>query len=147
MLNALKNIFDRHKGERVCVVGTMCCGKTTLCRHLPEYNCIDMDDEFWHQVSEEELKVLSKTPITKSILDRIFELVHEKVAVKPGFPLFGVVILDCEAVVYMNISEKLPEAHCKSRGDTDLADALFVKRYIESDLQRHKAKNDKAFTI
>ena len=31
-INALKVIFEKHKNERVCVIGTMCCGKTA-CRN------------------------------------------------------------------------------------------------------------------
>jgi len=32
---------------------------------------------------------------------------REKITIKPGIPLFGIIILDCEVVVYLNISEKL----------------------------------------
>ena len=46
-IGTLKSILEKHKNERVCVIGTMCCGKTTLIKHLPEYNCVDVDDEFW----------------------------------------------------------------------------------------------------
>jgi len=45
-VNTLKTIFEKHKNERVCVIGRMCCGKTTMIKRL-SYNCIDMDDEFF----------------------------------------------------------------------------------------------------
>ena len=45
-INTLKAIFEKHKDDRVCVIGTMCCGKTTLIKQLPQHNCIDVDDEF-----------------------------------------------------------------------------------------------------
>ena len=86
-ISALKAIFEKHKIERVCVIGTMCCGKTTLIKQLPGHNCVDMDDEFWPQISEEEIEVLGQTPIATEILDRICKLVYEKITVKPGFPL------------------------------------------------------------
>ena len=143
--NALKTILEKHKNERVCVIGTMCCGKSTLIKQLPEYNCIDMDDKFWVQIPEEEIEVLSQTPITEEVISTIFKLMYEKVTVTPGFPMFGVLILDCEVVVYLDISEKLLEEHCKRRGDTALVDALFVKKRIEEDWNNHKAKNEKVF--
>ena len=144
-INTLKAIFEKHRNERVCVIGTMCCGKTTLIKQLSQYNCIDVDDEFWPQISEEEIEILSQTPITKEIIGAIYKLVYEKITVKPGYPLFGFAILDCEAVVYLDISEKLLEAHCKKRGDTNFIDALFIKKCVEEDWNVHKAKNKKIF--
>ena len=132
-INALKAIFGKHKNERIYVVGTMCCGKTTFIKQLSQYNCIDLDNEFWPQISEEEIEVLSQTPITKEIVDSIYKLVYEKIIVKPGFPLFGFAILNCEAVIYLDISKKLLAEHCKKRGDTALADALFIKKCVEED--------------
>ena len=145
ILNALKEIFEKHKNERICVIGTMCCGKTTIIKQLSGYNCIDMDDEFWCQIPEDEIKRLSQKPITTEIMDIIYRLVHEKITIKPGFPLFGIAIHNCEAVVYLDISKKLLSEHCKARGDTSIRDALFVKRYVEDEWNNHKAKNDKVF--
>ena len=144
-VNALSAIFEKHKNERVCVIGTMCCGKTALIKLLPQYNCVDLDDEFWPQIPKKDIKRLGQTPITKEIIDEIYELVYEKMTVKPGCPLFGFAILDCEAVVYLDISEKLLEAHCHSRGDTTLTDALFIKDCVEEDWEKHKQKNEKVF--
>jgi len=144
-INTLKAIFDKHKNERVCVIGTMCCGKTTLIKQLSGYNCVDMDDEFWPQIPEEEIEILGQTPITQEIIDAIYKLVYEKITVKPGSPLFGFAILDCEVVVYLDISEKLLEKHCKMRGDTTLVDALFIKKCVEEDWNRHKEKSVKPF--
>ena len=69
----------------------------------------------------------------------------EKITVKPGYPLFGVAILDCEAVVYLDISVKLLEEHCKNRGDTSLDDALFIKKCVEDDWNEHIIKNERLF--
>ena len=144
-INTLKAIFEKHKHERICVVGTICCGKTTLINQIsPQYNCIDMDDEFWSQVSNEDTAYLSQTPFTKEMSDFIYKLIYEKITVKPGFPLFGFVILDCEAVVYLDIAEELLQEHCKKRG-ASFADALFIKKGVEEDWITHKAKSDKMF--
>jgi len=144
-INALKAIFEKHKNERICVIGTMCCGKTTMIKHLTEYNCIDADDEFWPLIPDDEIKRLSETPITKEIMDTIHTLMHEKLLSKPGQPLFGITIHDCEAVVYLDISNELLEERCNSRGDTTLRDALFVKKYVEDEWKKHKQKNDKEY--
>lgn len=42
-INALNVIFDKHKNERICVLATTCCGKTTLLKQIPD--CVDLDDE------------------------------------------------------------------------------------------------------
>jgi len=143
--NALKVIFEKHKNERVCVIGTMCCGKSTLIKQFFQYDCIDVDDKLWSHLSKEETEKPNIIPFTKEIMDSVYKLAYEKITVKPGFPLFGFVILDCEVVVYLDISEKLLEEHCEKRGDTSLTNALFVKKGIEEDWNNHKLKNDKTF--
>ena len=144
-IGALKTILDRHRGERVCVVGTMCCGKTTLVKQLKECNCIDSDDEFWSQASEEEYEFYSQRPFTKEMSDSLHKLFCERVSVKPGFPLFGVYILDCDVVVYLDIGETLLKDHCKRRGDTNFSDVFNLKKWLEDDISSHKTKNDKTF--
>jgi shikimate kinase len=140
---ALKAIFEKHKNERICVVGTMCCGKTTLIKQLAGYNCIDMDDEFWPQASEAEIAYYSQRPFTKELNDSLYKLFCERIAATPGFPLFGVYILDCEVAVYLDISNELLNEHCKKRGDTDFTDAYNLKKWLEDDWNNQKAKNRK----
>lgn len=141
-INTLKAIFEKYKNERVCVIGTICCGKTTLLKQIP--NCVDLDAELWPQLTKEEAAFISQTPWTKEISDEIDRLVYEKIRVKPGFPLFTSIILDCEAVVYLDISNELLMEHCKRRG-ADFTDAKKIKEAIEGDWNNHRAKNDKVF--
>jgi hypothetical protein len=77
--------------------------------------------------------------------DSIYKLIYERILVKPGFPLFGFVILDCEAVIYLDIDDDLLEKHCKKRGTHSFADALFIKKGIEKDWDKHKARGGKVF--
>ena len=119
----LKAIFTRHKNERVCVIGTICSGKSTLLKQIP--NCVDLDDELWPQLSKEEAAFISRTPWTQEISDEIDRLIYEKITVKAGFPLFGTVILDCEAVVYLDIDDELLMDHCKKRGISHIPHHLF----------------------
>ena len=98
---------------------------------LAQHNAIDMDNEFWHQTTKEEYDYLDQTPFTQEMYDLLYKLIYEKVSVKPGSPLFGLTILDCEAVVYLDIENSLLEKHCKKRGTHSFTDALFIRRIRE----------------
>lgn len=146
-LNALKAIFEKHKDERVCVIGTPCVGKSTLLNQLPEYNCEDLDEVLWPFIPKEEMKLfneLAKEPWTIEFSNEIDRLVYKYSRVKPGCPLFTSVIVDCEAVVYLDISDELLAEHCKKRGDS-FTDTKNIKEAIEGDWNNHKAKNEKVF--
>ena len=145
-LNTLRAIFEKHKHERVCVLGTICVGKSTLISHLLDYNCADIDG-FADDLPEEEtayLKRLLQKSWTTETGDEIDRLVYKYVKIKPDCPLFTTVILDCEAVVYLDISDELLAEHCKKRGDS-FEDAKNIKDAIENDWNDHKARNDKTF--
>ena len=129
-INALNAIFYKHKDERICVLATTCCGKTTLLKQIPD--CVDLDDELWPQLTKEEAEFISQTPWTKEIGDFIDKLVYEKISVKVGHPLFTTIIVDCDVVIYLDISDELLAEHCKKRGNNFL-DAQNVKNAIEED--------------
>ena len=146
-LNTLKAIFEKHKDERVCVLGTICVGKSTLLNQLPEYKCEDLDDVLWPSIPEEEKNLMNqllKEPWTTELGNEIDRLIYKYGKVKPGCPLFTSVILDCEAVVYLDISDDILADHCKKRGDS-FEDSKNIKEAIEGDWNYHKAKNDKIF--
>lgn len=145
-INTLNAIFEKHKNERVCVIGTVCVGKTTLLEHLPD-NCEDLDSVLWPYIPDDEMTLmrqLIKEPWTQKLSDEIDRLIYKFSKVKPGCPLFTSVIVDCEAVVYLDISDELLEEHCKKRG-ADFNDAKNIKKAIEGDWNNHKAKKDKTF--
>ncbi len=141
-INTLQAIFALHQHERVCVIGTICCGKTTLLTRIP--GCVDLDAELWPQLTPEEAAFISRTPWTTEIGDAIDRLVYEKIRVRPGRPLFTSIILDCEAVVYLDIGDALLRRHCQQRG-ADFNDAKRIKEAIEDDWNQHRAKGDKRF--
>lgn len=142
IINSLKAIFEKHVNERVCVLATTCCGKTTLLRQIPD--CIDLDDELWPQLTQEEADFISKKPWTEEIGDYIDKLVYEKIAIKPGYPLFSTIIVDCDVVVYLDISDELLAEHCKKRGN-DFTDSKRVKEAVEQDWNNHRKKGGKTF--
>ncbi|GHV06060.1 hypothetical protein FACS1894217_04020 [Clostridia bacterium] len=146
-LNTLKAIFERHKDERICVIGTTCAGKTTLVNLLADYHCVDMDAVLWPNLPEHEtahLNELLQKPWCKELGDEVDRLTYKYLKAEPGCPLFSSVIVDCEAVVYLDITDDLLLAHCKKR-NVAFEDAQKMKVAIEGDWNNHKAKNDKTF--
>lgn len=146
-LNTLKAIFEKHKIERICVVGTICTGKSTLFNQLSEYNCEDLDDTLWSNIPKDEADLLNelndKAWTTENGYE-IYRIISTYGKVNPGCPLFTTTILSCEAVVYLDISDTLLAEHCKKRGDR----FVYAKQYknaIENDWNNHKAKNNKTF--
>ena len=146
-LSTLKVIFEKHKDDRVCVIGTICVGKSTLLNQLPEYNCEDLDKVLWPTIPEKEKELmhqLQKKPWTTELGNEIDRLIYKYGGVKSGYPLFTTVILDCEAVVYLDISDDLLAEHCKKRG-VSFEESKHIKEAIEGDWNNHKSKNDKIF--
>lgn len=142
MLEKLKDIFEKHKTERICVVGTTCCGKTTLLRQIP--NCVDMDEALWPLLTQEEIKFVCQKPWTKEIGDFFDKLVYEKVKIQAGNPMFGTVILDCDVVVYLDVEDELLRQRCMKR-DVEFNDAIDMKKAIEKDWNNHREQGVKQF--
>lgn len=141
-INTLNAIFTIHKNERICVLSTTCCGKTTLLRQIP--GCVDLDDELWPQLTKEESEYICQKPWTPEIGEFIDNLVYKKISVKAGHPLFTTIIVDCDVVIYLDISDKLLEEHCKKRG-VDFIDSKNVKEAVEEDWNNHREKGGKKF--
>lgn len=144
-INTLKAIFEKHKNERVCVIGTVCVGKSTILNQLQEYHCEDLDAVLWPYIPIEEMALfskLSKEPWSIEFGNEIDRLIYKYAKIKPGSPLFTTVIVDCEAVVYLDISDELLAEHCLKRGDS-FKDSKQIKEAIEGDWNNHKEKNDK----
>lgn len=98
----------------------------------------------WPQLTREEAEFISRKPWTSEIGDFIDKLVYEKISVKAGRPLFTTIIVDCEVVVYLDISDDLLAEHCKKRGN-DFTDSKNVKISVEEDWNDHRRKGGKTF--
>lgn len=142
MLNTLKTTFAKHKNDRICIIGTTCCGKTTLLRQIP--GCLDMDEVLGALLTPEESAIICQTPWTKEIGDFYDELIYKKVKIEPGSPMFGTVIVDCDVVIYLDINDELLQMHCDKRG-VAYEDAKNMKIAIEEDWDNHRAKGGKIF--
>ena len=78
--------------------------------------------------------------------DFIDRLVYERISVKPGHPLFTTIIVECDVVIYLDISEALLAEHCKKRGNS-FTDAKNVKDAVEGTGTITEKKAGKPFTI
>ena len=105
-----------------------------------------MDDQLWPQLTKEEAEFINQKPWTHEIGDFIDKLVYEKISVKVGHPLFTAIIVDCDVVIYLDISAELLAELCQKRGN-NFFDAQNVKNAIEEDWNNHRKRAEKHFII
>ena len=131
-INELKNVLDKNKDKRVCVVGTSCTGKTTYLNYAK--NGLDMDKIIFPLLSEEEKEYVCQTPWTPEIGATMERLVKEKIKIEPGVPVFGTVIIDCDLIVYLDIEDSLLRERTKAR-NVNFTDVKNMKDGIEKELK------------
>lgn len=135
MLNIeeLRQIFIDNKDKRICVLGTTCTGKTTL---INESNMgVDMDEEIFSLLTEEETEYVCQTPWTEEIGNKMDELVRTRLSIKPGIPMFGTVLLDCDLIIYLHITDELLLERTKSR-NVDFNNAKNMQLKIEEEIKK-----------
>lgn len=131
MENVLLSILERNKEKRICVIGTTCTGKSTLIQNLNVG--IDMDEAIFPLLTEEETEFVCRTPWTEEIGKKMDELVRSRLVITPGTPMFGTVLLDCDLVVYLHISDELLMERTMARG-VDFQNAKNMQRSIEDEI-------------
>lgn len=124
-------IFNEHKDKRICVLGTTCTGKTTLINEL--HTGLDMDEEIFPLLTQEETEYVCSTPWTEEIGEKMNELVRSKLSIKSGFPMFGTVLIDCDLIVYLHISDELLMQRTKLR-NVDFLNAKNMQQKIENEI-------------
>lgn len=132
MINELKSIFDNNKDKRICVLGTSCTGKTTLINKLNIG--VDMDEEIFPLLTKEETEYVCSTPWTEEIGNKMDELVRTKLKIIPGIPMFGTVLLDCDLIVYLHISDELLYERTELR-NVDFSNAKNMQAKIEEEIK------------
>ena len=128
----LKEILEKNKEKRICVLGTTCTGKTTLIESTKIG--LDMDEEIFPLLTKEEVEYVSRTPWTEEIGNKMDELVRTKLSIKPGFPMFGTVLLDCDLIVYLHISDELLLERTELR-KIDFRNAKNMQQAIEQEIK------------
>ncbi len=132
IMEELIEIFKENMDKRICVLGTTCTGKTTL---INEINIgLDMDDEIFPLLTQEETEYVCREPWTEEIGNKMDDLVRTKLSIKPGIPMFGTVLLDCDLIVYLHISDELLLKRTKLR-NTDFINAKNMQQKIEKEIK------------
>ncbi len=132
-IEALRQILIDNKDKRICVLGTTCTGKTTL---INEFNMgVDMDLEIFPLLTEEETEYVCQTPWTEEIGDKMDNLVRVRLNIKPGIPMFGTVLLDCDLIVYLHINDELLMERTKLR-NVDFMSAKKMQLKIEEEIKK-----------
>lgn len=129
----LIEIFEENRDKRICVLGTTCTGKTTLIKGTNIG--LDMDEEIFPLLTEEETEYVCRTPWTQEIGNRMDELVRTKLSIKQGTPMFGTVLLDCDLIVYLHINDDLLLERTKLR-NTDFSNAKNMQLKIEEEIKK-----------
>ncbi len=128
----LIEIFEENRDKRICVLGATCTGKTTLIKGTNIG--LDMDEEIFPLLTEEETEYVCRTPWTQEIGNRMDELVRTKLSIKQGTPMFGTVLLDCDLIVYLHINDDLLLERTKLR-NTDFSNAKNMQQKIEEEIK------------
>lgn len=128
----LITIFNENRNKRICVLGTTCTGKTTL---INDSNIgLDMDEEIFPLLTKEEIEYVCSSPWTEEIGEKMDELVRTKLSINPGTPMFGTVLIDCDLIVYIHISDELLLERTKIR-NVDFMNAKNMQNKIEDEIK------------
>ena len=134
-MNNLSTIFNENSNKRICVLGTTCTGKTTLINELKIG--LDMDKEIFPLLTKEETDCVCSTHWTEEIGNKMNELVRSKLSIRAGNPMFGTVLLDCDLIIYLHISDELLLERTKLR-NADFLNAKNMQKKIEDEIRNSR---------
>lgn len=140
-IEELKDIFYNNKDKRILVIGTTCTGKSTLIKNLGMG--LDMDKIIFPLLTKEESDYVCQTPWTREIGEKMTYFVKTKLKIQQGEPLFGTVLLDCDLIVYLHISDELLKKRTGLR-NVDYTNAKNMQTEIEEEI---KTSNIKVITL
>lgn len=130
-IDNLREIFNKNSFKRICVLGTTCTGKSTIFRELNIG--LDMDEEIFPLLTKEETDYVCQTLWTHEIGNKMDELVKNRLSIKPGIPLFGTVLFDCDLIIYLHISDELLKERTSLR-NVDFVSAKNMKTRIGQEI-------------
>lgn len=131
LLDRLEKILNENKDKRICVIGTTCTGKSTLIKNLNMG--LDMDDAIFPLLTKEETDYVCSTPWTVEIGKKMDELVRTRLSITKGVPMFGTVLLDCDLIIYLHISDELLRIRTNLR-NADFINAKNMQQKIEDEI-------------
>ncbi len=133
----VEDILRGNNDLRIVVVGTTCTGKSTMVTRLKKDGLAvqDMDELIFPKLTKEETERICQTPWTKDIGNLMDKLARKYVQVKPGEPIFGTVVFDCDLIVYLKISDSLLKERIIER-KVDFDDAKGMQHQIEKGIRK-----------
>lgn len=129
----LQKTLEKYKDKRVVVIGTTCTGKSTFAKQIR--NAKDMDEFIFPLLSKEEKESVCKKPWTKEIGKIMTQLTKARVNVKKGHPFFGTILLDCDLIIDLEISDNLLKERCKKR-NAEFVDAKNMQKMILKEIKK-----------
>ena len=138
--NKLEKILEKHRHERVCVVGTTCTGKSYLIKHI--HNALDMDKLIFPLLTKSEEDYVMRKPWTEEIGKTMTRLVRKRVKIEPGKPVFGTVVIPSDYIVYLKISDNLLEERTKKR-NKKYSDAKNMQTQLENEIHSSRIPYEK----
>ena len=136
-IEQLSEIFNNNTDKRILVIGTTCTGKSTLIKNLGIG--LDMDKVIFPLLTKEESDYVCQTPWTKEIGEKMTYLVKTKLKIQPGEPLFGTVLVDCDLIIYLHISDELLKKRTTLR-NVDFTNAKNMQIEIEKEIENSNIK-------
>jgi hypothetical protein len=131
LASELNKLLDQYREKRVVVIGTTCTGKTTLLSQIPDAQ--DMDKLLFPKLSKAESEYVCSSPWTEEIGATMNKLAKSRIAVLPGKPVFGTVVLDCDLIINLSISDTLLKERCLLR-KASFIDAKNMQQRIEKEI-------------
>ena len=126
-IEKIEETLNKNKDKRIVVIGTTCTGKSNFVKKIK--NAKDMDSLIFPLLSKKEKDYVCRTPWTKEVGKTMTNLVNDKIKVEKGVPFFGTVLLDCDLIVYLDISDNFLKERCMKR-KADFKNAKDMQKMI-----------------
>jgi hypothetical protein len=127
----LGTLLAKHADKRVIVVGTTCTGKTTMLAHIPSAR--DQDKEVFAKMTKSEAEYVCQTPWTPEIGKTMTRLVRRYVKSEVGKPVFGTVVIDCDLIIELKISDRLLQERT-ARRQAQFSDAKHMQLHLHKEV-------------
>jgi len=132
LINKLQVLLNKNQDKRIVVIGTTCVGKTTFLENIK--NAYDMDKLIFPLLTKKEKEYVCQSPWTPETGKTMSRLVREKIKIEKGKPLFGTVLLNCDLIVYLEISDKLLKKRVLKRSSSFI-DAKNMQKSIDRQIK------------
>jgi broad-specificity NMP kinase len=127
----LQQLLLHHSDKRVLVLGTTCTGKSTMLSAI--HGARDQDKEVFPRLTKEQSEYVCQEPWTEDIGRAMTGFVRECVKSEKGRPVFGTVVIDCDLIILLTISDELLRERTEKRG-CQFLDAKNMQAQLEREV-------------